>query len=57
MGDYHNTTPQRTNDQDRVPLKSWKQPLLVRLGSVAELTGRIGSSKHRDSNFSKNRTG
>ena len=56
MDDLDKTVLKRTNDPVRPLLKSWTLPRLARMGSVAEVTSKVGTSKHRDSKNRRNRT-
>ncbi|MCX5762150.1 MAG: hypothetical protein NTW72_11735 [Gemmatimonadetes bacterium] len=56
MDDLDKTVLKRTNDPVRPLLKLWTLPRLARMGSVSELTSKVGLSQHRDSNRQKNKT-
>lgn len=56
MDDLDKTVLKRTHDPVRPLLKPWTLPRLARMGSVAEVTSKVGKSNHRDSTNTRNRT-
>lgn len=55
MDDYQDSERQRTNDPERLPRKSWTKPRLVRMGSVGEVTSKVGNKGNLDGGSSNQR--
>jgi hypothetical protein len=56
MKDHPDPNSLRPTDAQASPRKVWTTPRLVCMGSVTEVTSKVGKSKHRDSKNFKNRT-
>ncbi len=56
MKEHPDPNRPRLTDAQASPRKVWTTPRLVRMGSVTEVTSKVGTSAHRDSTNTKNKT-